>query len=101
MTLAGIDRLVHHATILEMIVESYRRRAALQPKARPGPTTSARDKKGKRLIVAARQSTLLLSDNKILAKRDHRHDHFFATGRRLTLRLPHPFSSRLSRNTKL
>jgi hypothetical protein len=29
MTLAAIDRLVHYATILEMNVESYRRRAAL------------------------------------------------------------------------
>jgi hypothetical protein len=29
MTLAAIDRLVHHATILEMNVESYRRREAL------------------------------------------------------------------------
>jgi DNA replication protein DnaC len=29
MTLAAIDRLVHHATILEMNVESYRRRTAL------------------------------------------------------------------------
>jgi hypothetical protein len=29
MTLAAIDRLVRHATILEMNVESYRRRAAL------------------------------------------------------------------------
>lgn len=28
MTVAAIDRLVHHATILEMSVESYRRRAA-------------------------------------------------------------------------
>ncbi len=28
MTVAAIDRLVHHATILEMNVESYRRRAA-------------------------------------------------------------------------
>lgn len=28
MTLAAIDRLVHHSTILEMNVESYRRRAA-------------------------------------------------------------------------
>ncbi len=31
MTLAAVDRLVHHATILEMNVDSYRRRAA-QPK---------------------------------------------------------------------
>lgn len=29
MTVAAIDRLVHHATILEMNVDSYRRRAAL------------------------------------------------------------------------
>lgn len=33
MTLAAIDRLVHHATILEMNVESYRRRAAVKRKA--------------------------------------------------------------------
>jgi DNA replication protein DnaC len=32
MTLASIDRLVHHATILEMNVESFRRRAALERK---------------------------------------------------------------------
>lgn len=29
MTVAAVDRLVHHATILEMNVQSYRRRAAL------------------------------------------------------------------------
>ena len=29
MTVAAIDRLVHHATIFEMNVESYRRRTAL------------------------------------------------------------------------
>jgi len=32
MTLAAVDRLVHHATIFEMNVESYRRRAALDRK---------------------------------------------------------------------
>jgi DNA replication protein DnaC len=32
MTLAAIDRLVHHATILEMNVESYRRRTAIERK---------------------------------------------------------------------
>jgi DNA replication protein DnaC len=36
MTLAAIDRLVHHATVLEMNVESYRRRAALERKRGPG-----------------------------------------------------------------
>jgi DNA replication protein DnaC len=32
MTLAAVDRLVHHATVLEMNVESYRRREALDRK---------------------------------------------------------------------
>src|SRR5215467_4608914 len=42
MTLAAIDRLVHHSTILEMNVESYRRRAALERKRGPGrPPTQA------------------------------------------------------------
>ena len=36
MTLAAVDRLVHHATILEMNVESYRRKAALNHKRGPG-----------------------------------------------------------------
>jgi DNA replication protein DnaC len=35
MTLAAVDRLVHHATIFEMNVESYRRRTA--EARRPGP----------------------------------------------------------------
>lgn len=38
MTLAAVDRLVHHATILEMNVESYRRRTALERKRGPGRT---------------------------------------------------------------
>jgi DNA replication protein DnaC len=42
MTLAAVDRLVHHATILEMNVESYRRRTALDRKRGPGrPPTRA------------------------------------------------------------
>jgi DNA replication protein DnaC len=39
MTLAAIDRLVHHATIFEMNVESYRRRAALNRKRGSKNTT--------------------------------------------------------------
>jgi DNA replication protein DnaC len=35
MTLAAVDRLVHHSTILEMNVESYRRRAAQAGHAPP------------------------------------------------------------------
>ena len=45
MTLAAVDRLVHHATILEMNVESYRRRAALAAKrgrGRPPVHTTAK-----------------------------------------------------------
>jgi DNA replication protein DnaC len=36
MTLAVVDRLVHHATIFEMNVESYRRRTALERKRGSG-----------------------------------------------------------------
>ena len=44
MTVAAVDRLVHHSTILEMNVESYRRRAAQAAKAparrsKPATTT--------------------------------------------------------------
>ena len=42
MTLAAVDRLVHHATIFEMNVESYRRRAATQQQKGAGrPPTYA------------------------------------------------------------
>jgi DNA replication protein DnaC len=42
MTLAAVDRLVHHATIFEMNVESYRRRSAIQRQSRAGrPPTFA------------------------------------------------------------
>jgi DNA replication protein DnaC len=46
MTLAAIDRLVHHATILEMNVESYRRRTALNAKrgrGRPSAHATAKE----------------------------------------------------------
>lgn len=36
MTLAAVDRLVHHATIFEMNVESYRRRVAMERKRGSG-----------------------------------------------------------------
>ena len=35
MTLAAVDRLVHHSTIFEMNVESYRRRSAVRPGRAP------------------------------------------------------------------
>ncbi len=37
MTLAAVDRLVHHATIFELNVESYRRRTAVQRRAAAQP----------------------------------------------------------------
>ena len=41
MTLAAIDRLVHHATIFEMNVESYRRREALERKRGGGRSAAS------------------------------------------------------------
>jgi len=55
MTLAAIDRLVHHATILEMNVESYRRRAALDRKRGSGRPPTTRQSRTQ-LIDAQRQS---------------------------------------------
>ena len=46
MTVAAVDRLVHHSTILEMNVESYRRRAAQAaqaPAKRARATTTVSD----------------------------------------------------------
>jgi DNA replication protein DnaC len=54
MTLAAIDRLVHHATILEMNVESYRRRAALERKRAPGRPPTQGDNQAEGVIVARR-----------------------------------------------
>lgn len=42
MTLAAIDRIVHHSTILEMNVESYRRRSALVRRRAQADLPSAR-----------------------------------------------------------
>lgn len=44
MTLAAVDRLVHHATILEINVESYRRKVALD-RVRSRPATLSRHSK--------------------------------------------------------
>ncbi len=45
MTLAAVDRLVHHSTILEMNVESYRRRAAIERKQTVGRTAARQTQK--------------------------------------------------------
>ncbi len=51
MPTAILDRLVHHATIFEMNVESYRRRAALERQAQPRgrPPTHATITAGRRI----------------------------------------------------
>jgi IstB-like ATP binding protein len=41
MTVVAIDRLVHHATILELNTESYRRRSALANAARAGTAAAS------------------------------------------------------------
>ena len=55
MTLAAVDRLVHHATIFEMNVESYRRRTAIDRKQQ-GPGRPAKSATPKNTVVS-------LSDN--------------------------------------
>ncbi len=96
MTLAAIDRLVHHATIVEMNVESYRRRTALERKRGPDGRHRTRHPKPS-LIDAARQSEF----NKTLARDNHRGNHHQAATRLAILiaahflpRLPRYISSR-------
>ena len=57
MTLAAVDRLVHHATIFEMNVESYRRRTALQRQTRAGrPPTYATIKATEEMSLSDNQT---------------------------------------------
>ena len=66
MTLAAIDRLVHHATIFEMNVESYRRRSAMEAKRSRGRPAAFATINNTPQFVAERQSTSsqhLASDN--------------------------------------
>ncbi|WP_325063286.1 IS21-like element helper ATPase IstB [Halovulum marinum] len=56
MTLAAVDRLVHHATIFEMNVESYRRRTAMEAKRKRGRPAAYATIKNTPLIDAERQT---------------------------------------------
>ncbi len=64
MTLAAVDRLVHHATIFEMNVESFRRRSAMEAKrtrGRPAEVSSRSPRYTVQLIkMAAEQIALCL-----------------------------------------
>ena len=67
MTLAAVDRLVHHATIFEMNVESFRRRSAMEAKRTRGRPAAFATINNTPQIVAERQSkpeTELASDNR-------------------------------------
>ena len=67
MTLAAVDRLVHHATIFEMNVDSYRRKAAVQRRTGSGrPPTRATINENTRLSRTDNQAApppLPASDN--------------------------------------
>lgn len=66
MTLAAVDRLVHHATIFEMNVESYRRRSAIAAKRSRGRPAAFATIKNTPQLDAQRQSDQsenLASDN--------------------------------------
>ena len=52
MTVAAIDRLVHHSTIFEMNVESYRRRAASDKQNRRRRQSSSDNHQGGASIMA-------------------------------------------------
>jgi DNA replication protein DnaC len=56
MTLAAVDRLVHHATILEMNVESYRRRSAVTRQKTRHASDSKRDTKATEVTAPAEAS---------------------------------------------
>jgi DNA replication protein DnaC len=57
MTLAAVDRLVHHATIFEMNVESYRRRTAVQRRTGAGrPPTYATIKSVEKALPSDNQA---------------------------------------------
>jgi hypothetical protein len=53
MTLAAVDRLVHHAVILEMNVESYRQRSAAARHNRRAASDSKRAIKHKEVVTAS------------------------------------------------
>ncbi len=74
MTLAAVDRLVHHATIFEMNVESYRRRADLEEKRQRGRPASFATIRTSALPVAERQS----ENDEDLASANQ-HDNFIPT----------------------
>jgi hypothetical protein len=96
MTLAAIDRPVHHATIVEMNVDSYRRKEASTKRA--GQDANARHHQ--RIHPDCRSATLKLRVTKIsLALSSRRDNHSFAATVKMAILILAAFPSRLSRYT--
>ncbi len=51
MTRVAVDRLFHHAVILEMNIASYRERSAAARQKPPYASDSKRDNKAKKIIA--------------------------------------------------
>jgi hypothetical protein len=91
MTLAAIDRLVHHSTIIEMNVESYRRRTAIERKRGPGrPHT--RDNQGQRKLTPR--------DNQRPCQNRGQRQSCARSRPQIFIQIVAPFSSRLPRCTR-
>jgi hypothetical protein len=96
MTLAAVDRLVHHATILEMNVDSYRRKAAVDnARAEQDARRPARQSKAH---PDCRSATIKSRVKKIsLALSPGRDNHHPAATAKMAILIVAVFPSRLSR----
>jgi len=65
MTIAAVDRLVHHSVVVEMNVESYRQKAATHRKSRSATIKSDNQRKTEEETAPApqRPQSPLASDN--------------------------------------
>ena len=98
MTLAAIDRIVHHATILEMNVDSYRSKEAVDKARGAGrPPTRATVKGSSRLSLRDNQT---ISRQKALALSSGRDNHPPAATAEMAILIVAVFPSRLSRYTR-
>jgi len=69
MTIAAIDRLVHHSIIFEMNVESYRRRTAVERS--PASPTPSHSRKPDASAPAKSRATISSDNQKPLASDSH------------------------------
>ena len=98
ITLASIDRLVHHSTILEMNVDSYRRKVAVEKARGAGHPRDARD--NQKLLLNCGATTIKSPVTKIsLALLSRRDNHLLAATAKLAFQFAATLPSRLSRYT--